>query len=446
LTTALTTANAENIWPEKQLLISCARTRLDAAAAAKIRRLVARALDWDFVMRAAAENSVTPLVARHVGAVAAEMAWMTGETGEAGARFGRVATALGRLQEAARANSLRCLLFASELIRIVEALGAEGVAAIPYKGPVLAAQAYGDVSAREFEDLDIIVAQREIAKADRVMTGLGYRARFPGALASPDASTGANAGMCLAGAGGRVGAGAADAGMVPGEYSYRDETRGILVDLHTERTMRHFPKPLELDAAAGESVAARLVSVRVGGQEVRTFGAEDGVVMLCVHGAKDFWERLSWVADVAEFVGATPGMDWDRAMRRAQELGASRMLRVGLALASKVLGARLPEGVMASVRADQTAGRVASRLALRFLSREPRALSASERLKFRREMVSGYFGGWRYVMRLALAPAEEDWAMMRLPGPLAPLYVALRPLRLLRKYGLSGGRVPRAAP
>ena len=432
--TALTTLNTESTSPEKQLLISCARTRLDAAAAAKIRRLVAGALDWDFVMRAAAENSVTPLVARHVGGVAAEMGWMGAEGGEAGARFGRVEAGMGKLQEAARANSVRCLLFASELIRIVEALRTEGVAAIPYKGPVLAAQAYGDVSAREFEDLDIIVAQREIGKADRAMTGLGYCARFPEALTGATAS-----------------AGAATTAMVPGEYTYRDEARGILVDLHTERTMRHFPKALDLDElcgddASGESVAARLVSVRVGGHEVRTFDAEDGLVMLCVHGAKDFWERLSWVADVAELIRARPAMDWDCAMRRAEGLGAGRMLRVGLALASEVLGARLPEAVTESVGADQMARAVSSRLGQRFLRREPRALSAGERLKFRREMVAGYFGGWRYAMRLALAPSEEDWQMVRLPRPLAPLHVALRPLRLLRKYGMSGGRVPRSAP
>lgn len=427
-------ANTESISREMQLLISCARTRLDAASARQVRHLLAGKLDWDFVTRAAEENSVTPLVARHLGPVVAEIAWMAGETGEVGAIFGRVAAAVGRLQDAARANSLRCLLFAGELVRIVEALRAEGVAAIPYKGPVLAAQAYGDVSAREFEDLDIIVAQREIAKADRVMRGLGYRARFPGALEGAAARERDSAGGI-----GRARAG--EAGLVPGEYTYRDEARGILVDLHTERTMRHFPKALEFD-----ELAARLVSVRVGGNEVRTFGAEDGVVMLCVHGAKDFWARLSWVADVAELIKATPGMDWDLAMRRAKQLGAARMLRVGLAVASGWLGARLPEAAAASVRADETAGSVALRLAQRFSRREASALSAGERLTFRREMVAGYFGGWHYAMRLALAPAEEDWEIMSLPRPLAPLYVALRPLRLLRKYGISGGREPGEAP
>ena len=52
-------------------------------------------------------------------------------------------------------------------------------------------------------------------------------------------------------------------------------------------------------------------------------------------------------------------------------------------------------------------------------------------------MLFGFFAGWRYVVRLAVIPAEEDWAMMRLPRALAPLYIALRPLRLLRKYGAA---------
>jgi hypothetical protein len=34
-----------------------------------------------------------------------------------------------------------------------------------------------------------------------------------------------------------------------------------------------------------------------------------------------------------------------------------------------------------------------------------------------------------------VVPADEDWEFVKLPPALAPLYVALRPMRLLRKYG-----------
>jgi hypothetical protein len=69
------------------------------------------------------------------------------------------------------------------------------------------------------------------------------------------------------------------------------------------------------------------------------------------------------------------------------------------------------------------------------LSRPSRTLAAAGRLRYRRRMLAGFVAGWRYVMRLAVVPAEEDWAMVRLPRSLAPFYIALRPFRLLRKYG-----------
>jgi hypothetical protein len=55
-------------------------------------------------------------------------------------------------------------------------------------------------------------------------------------------------------------------------------------------------------------------------------------------------------------------------------------------------------------------------------------------------MVRGMLAGWRYSLRLAVIPAEEDWEMVQLPGLLAPLYLALRPLRLLAKYGWARRR------
>ena len=103
-------------------------------------------------------NSILPLVARNISAVAADVA---------------PANHVERLTKGARANALRCLSLTAELIRIVDLLHAAGVQAMPYKGPVLAVDAYEDVTLREFEDLDIIVRQRDMAKADEVVQKLG---------------------------------------------------------------------------------------------------------------------------------------------------------------------------------------------------------------------------------------------------------------------------------
>lgn len=382
--------------PEKRLLVACARTAAGPKIADEIRELCAGPLDWEFVVNESAVNSILPLVARHVAALSADLA---------------PAERVDRLAKGARANALRCLTLTAELIRIIELLRARGVQPIPYKGPVVAQQAYGDVALREFEDLDIVLRQRDMGKVDEVMKGLGYRPNHPWRFDSATTSS-----------------------VVPGEYDYRDEARGMIVEFHTEFTLRHFPVRPDF-----EEMSRRLVPVTLSGHEIHTFAPEDMLTLLCVHGSKDFWARISWVADISEFVRAHPQFDWDVAFNRANELGAERMVNLGLALASKLLQVPLPAAVTARVRWDHVADSMASEILHRHLMKQAPDRSAAERFDFRRRMVAGFVAGWRYALRLTTQPADEDTSAMRLPRPLAPLYTLLRPFRLLREYRPPGG-------
>jgi hypothetical protein len=388
------------VCPEKRLLVCCARTRITPAIAEQIRELLARPLDWDYLLSEAAENSITPLFERAIRAAAPGA--IPPEPSE-------------RLKSASRANTVRCLFLTAELNKILELFQSAGIQAIPYKGPVAAAQAYGDITLREFEDLDIILRQRDLPKAHKIILSLGYQPKFPWIL-SPGAA----------------------ASLVPGEYNYRDEARRAMVELHTEITLRHFPVVPDLD-----DFCARLVPVELSGHAVRSFCVEDALPILCIHGSKDFWERFSWIADVSELVQAHPALDWEQVERRAESLKAQRMLHLGLVLAASLLDAPLPPEILGRAQADASAAEVAEEVRHRLLSRELPPLDSKGRFHFRRRMVPGTLAGWRYSIRLAVVPAEEDWLMMRLPVPLAPLYIALRPLRLLRKYGWAGRRAPR---
>ncbi len=387
----------DGVCAEKQLLVSCARTRMVSEIAERIREITAAPLDWDFVLSEATENSVGPLLDLNLRAV-------TPESVPAGV--------MERLKITCRANTVRCLFLAAELHKILDLFRAAGIVAIPYKGPVLAEQAYGNLTLRDFDDLDIILPQRDLMKAHEAMLGLGYQARFPW-IVPKDSKT----------------------ALVPGEYNYRDEKRRAVVELHTELTLRHFPVVPGIDR-----FVQRLVKVMVAGREVLTFAPEDLLSALCVHGSKDFWERISWIADVAELILRHADLDWDAAFRMAESLRVERMVHLGLALADDLLQAPMPAEIRKRVREDREAVSVAREVEQRTLSRGLPGASTGGRLRFRRRMVRGMLAGWRYSLRLAMVPAEEDWEMVQLPGPLAPLYLALRPLRLLHKYGWARRR------
>lgn len=378
---------------ETELLACCARTFVSPTMAARIREIAAASLDWNFVLAQAQEHSILPLVARNLRSLAA----------------GKIPVDVAtKLEPAVRANAARCLAQTSELVRVADQLASLQISALPYKGPVVAAQAYQDVAARQFDDLDIILQQHDLAAADGVMRSLGYQPRSEWLHSSK----------------GRA--------VVPGEYSYSHPARQITLELHTEVTLRHFPM-----AAPLEEFFDRSIVVDLGGSTVRTFCAEDALLVCSIHATKDFWQKLIWTVDIAEMLCTFSNLNWDSVWRTSERLCARRMVHLGLALAVTVLDAPLPREVQASVEADSRVSTLALQIARRLLSRDPaaRPRTARERFLYRRQTVPGFAAGWRYALRLAYAPAEEDWEQAGAPHPSSPLHSALRPFRLLRKYG-----------
>jgi Uncharacterised nucleotidyltransferase len=380
-----------SICPEKQLLVWSSRSRIEARAADEVRRLLDRPLDWEFVLSAAAEHGVAPLLLRTLPSVAVNAV---------------PAAPLASLKDHVRAASVRALVLTAELIRILDVLSSAGIQTIPYKGPVIAAQAYGDIALREFEDIDLILHQRDVAHADRILRDVAYSPEFPSIFA-PDAPS----------------------PLIPGEYNYSDRERRVMIELHTERTLRHFPVPPDLDA-----LSLGLSSVCLSGHDVRTFSPEDTLVFLCVHGAKDFWQRLVWVADVAELIGSHPRISWDRVYAFAETVRARRILHLGLSLADRLFQISVPREVRSRIVDDAPAGAIAAQFQQNLLRRAASPLGARSTFDYRRRMLPSSLAGFRYALRLATAPAADDWHATRLPRPLAPLYAALRPLRLLKKY------------
>jgi len=377
--------------PMSLLPLLCARPRADDYAAARIRALAESGLDWGGLLVAAADHGVAPLVCQRLEALA----------GEALPPLWRE-----QFQEEFARNTRRNLFLVTELFRVLEALGRRGVRATPYKGPVMAAQAYGDIALRQFADLDIVLPQGQIVEAHRALADLGFHSDTPG-FETPEVS-----------------------GRIPGQYAYRDNASGTYVELHTEATLRYAPRRLDL-----EPLLARLETISLAGQEVKTFAAEDALVLLSVHGSKHFWDRLGWIADIAALAAGPRHLDWELSLERARSLGAERMVLLSACLASELLETALPEGVMEHL----------SDVVRRRLLATPRVEPGMyERFMFRVWLCSSLGGGLRYVLRLATAPTEAD----RIQNPTAelflPLYAILRPLRLARLYGWSA-RIPPAS-
>ncbi len=306
-----------------------------------------------------------------------------------------------------RANIFSTLRLTAELFRILDRFTSQGIGALVVKGPVLAVQAYGDPAMRSYGDLDLLVRQRDIRRATELMNAAGYSAA--------------------------VSLRAIDAGKIPGQYLFSKPDAKLIVELHNDGTLRYFPRRVPL-----EEFFARQIRVRFDAREIPALSVEDELVLICIHGAKHFWERLMWIADVAALVSRQSGIDWECVADSARAVGAERMLHTGLRLASNLLQVQLPDKVQARVQPDVAAARLAEQACKWLPAAGYAPPGLFERAAFRLRMRGGFISGPLYLLRLSLSPTEEDW-MADPEGKGHGLLEAIRrPFRLARKYSRGG--------
>jgi hypothetical protein len=185
-----------------------------------------------------------------------------------------------------------------------------------------------------------------------------------------------------------------------------------------------------------ENFWPRLKESHFEGTSVRSFAPEDLMLVLCVHAAKEFWERLVWLCDLAELTRAHPDLNWQQLIKQASEAGARRILFVSLALASDLFELRLPDEIARAIEADRAVQTLAAEIKRQLFQEQAQSAAVSRyllparALERRRDRL-------RFRLRLALTPSPEDWAAVRLPERLHQLYFLVRPFRLARKYLLG---------
>ncbi len=161
--------------------------------------------------------------------------------------------------------------------------------------------------------------------------------------------------------------------------------------------------------------------------------------MLCIHGAKDCWEKLEWVCGLAELIRSEPNVDWQRLLRHAKKIRCLKIISLGLVLAHELLDAPVPARVLRQLSSRKQIDSLFDDVAARFFSNDSGPLSLTRRVKFHLGAKDSLPEKFRYCARLALTTTPVDWELIPLPAAVSFLYFPLRALRLLKKYGADNG-------
>jgi len=366
-----------------QLIVAACRRALGNVPADDIAALVSSTTDWPDLLRCVDVHAVAPLVYAPL------------------AQTGRVpAEPLAQLRAAVDENALRSITLTRALREIMVLLEDEQIPVIPIKGPLLARAAYGDLASRRFADLDLVVYRRDLDRARAILAQRGFQA----AIALPRD---------------------AESTLLGADYHIAlvDQEHGIVVELHWA-LIRAGLAALR-DETWAWTHACDTTSL---GSPMRTLTADATFVYLCVHGSKHLWSQLGWLCDVAALARNDRAPSWPAVRELAASIGATRMVALGCALASELLGARECDGfgpVDAHVR------HLVSDVRARLFDDAPTMSLPAFQLRVRTRLGDRI----AYLAGIAASPHAADVQFAALPRRARALYYVLRPARLVAKHG-----------
>jgi len=372
--------------PEFELLLDCCAELSQSEHRLRIRRIVSDRFDWDKMLRLAEHHRLIPRVYEQLSA------------------FDVVPPKfLETLRTRYQTNARQALWFTSELIRIVADFESRRIQVLPYKGPTLAGILYADVTMRQFGDLDLLVHVADVPKAKATLSDLGYKSSIQ--FTEREERDYLASGY---------------------EYTFDSAHGRNLVELKWQVLPRFYSGNFDVDA-----MFHKAATVTVGGHALRTLGAEDLLIVLCVHAAKHAWSQLSWLCDLTQL--AKQPLDWSAFEKQNKDLGIERIVAMNFLLAHKLLGGPLPEMAEKWVRTDRRIEALAGEIVPIILESTE---FNTESIRYFRLMVKlreRWQDRARFLWRLIFTPTAGDWSAVRLPVPLFALYRLVRMFRLCGK-------------
>jgi putative nucleotidyltransferase-like protein len=371
-----------------KLLLCCARTEASPDVVARLRRLVAGDVDWEYLFQLARRHSVVSLLylqlQRHAAEVVPE-------------------DHLRRLKQHYLENSARNTILTAELCKLLDLFAENDIEAVPYKGPVLALFAYGNIALRRFVDLDVIVKKSDVLKARELLLREHY---LPAKSLSLDQQE-----LLL---------------RTQHNLQFSRDNHRLIVELHWEVAPHLFASTVNADRLWQD-----LITIDLNGTQVKALSPEDLLFSLSVHGSRHLWERLAWICDIAELL--TRGkFDWNALLKRAAAADSERMFLLGPYLAAQLLEAPLPPEVKQRCDADPRLASLAGDI-VEHLFNGTTHVPATSREIFKYNIgVRKTLGARARYLLYMFRPTDGDLAARSLPARFSFAYYLTRPFRLFR--------------
>ena len=392
-----------SISKEFQFLIECTKTINTESSSQKLVDLACSHLNWDYVLKVATWHRLEPMVFQCLQTELKQ--YIQKDT-------------LKRFQESFKKNVQHSFSLVALLMRVLELFQQQGIFILPIKGAPLAQSIYGNISLRRSRDLDLLVLPADAIKAIELLEQhLGLKRE--GQLTLQQLET-----------------------KIQTSHEVKLFGHNLLVELHWRFAAIPVAFPFDMN-----DLPQRTQKIEFHGVLIPQLQWEDRLIYLCYHGSKHLWFRLFWLVDIAAILHRQSSLDWEKIFRRAVQLKQVRSLCLGLQLAHLLFEAPLPSLLIKYAAKDPALAKIVNRN-LKLLCREDVSvaeyevrLSAFHRFKGSLDIIPNVKDKFRFFATASLMPRVADLKMIALPPALFPLYLLIRPIRLIWEYLIRKKRV-----
>lgn len=373
---------------EDELLLSCARSKLEKEDEDRIISLLDNNLDWDYLINKATRNRLRPLLYLNLNQVGSE----------------RVPEdVLQGLKSIFENNARRNLMLTGELVKVMALLEDNGIKAITYKGPVLAKGAYGNLAYREFGDVDVFIDKKDALKVIKIMYKKDYEL-YP-AINIDDS-------FYI---------------KFVTEHRFLHKKSGALVEIKWRFAGDFFTFPVDSGCLTNE-----FIKTEFNGLQVNSFPIENQLLILIIHAGKHDWTRLAWIVDIAEYIKSHK-INWIEILKKAENLGVKRILLVNMYLVKELWGLKLNKLILNQIDSDKSIEKSSKEIINRaFFEKDLNIFGKFFfNLKKRDRLIYGIKDSFNGLTK----PGYRDFIDIPLPKTFFGFYYVLRPFLLIKRYG-----------
>ncbi len=297
------------------------------------------------------------------------------------------------------------MLMSAELVKLMRFFTSVNIETLPFKGPALAQIAYGDITLRQFGDLDIFIKRQDFRTIAAEMQKRGYTPLYP------------------------IEEYAGDKVLfeLNNDCPFYDKQRSLAVEIHWDffRKLALFTEKLQ--------PWEKKRTITINGHSIPTLSNETHLLYHSLHGSKHLWERFIWIVDIDRFIRNVPQLDWDKVLRMSEALGARKMFLLGPALATHYLGTPLPKQIQHLCQ-EADLGAFISFVDSELHSQTP---TPEESLVKWKKVIALRDSIWfktQTVMAFLFHPGINERRMIILPDSLFWLYWPLRPIGMVYRF------------